>query len=316
MTALPGRDRPLIVQVRRHSLEDGPGIRSVAFFKGCPLRCVFCHNPEAQDPGPEIAFSARTCIACGQCAEACPHGAIDLELPGRIRRERCTRCGRCAEACPTGSLRLVGTFYPVEALAELLLRDMAFYRHSGGGVTLSGGEATLYPDYLEQLLVRLRARGVHIALETSGYFDYRAFRRQILPYLDLVYYDVKLADPAAHRRYTGRSNRRILSNLRRLLEEPGIEVQPRVPLVPGITASGENLAAIVDLLCEAGARSISLLPYNPLGLDAAVKLGRPRPALPERFMEPDQERQLVEQCAQIIAQRREENGHHPGKETP
>jgi pyruvate formate lyase activating enzyme len=170
---------PLIVDIKRHSLEDGPGIRSVVFFKGCPLRCIFCQNPEAQAPEVEIAFSARECIHCGKCADACPQGAIDLENPGHTHREMCIRCGSCVNACPGKGLRLIGAYYPVEVLTELLLRDLPFYRHSGGGVTLSGGEPTLYPDYLEPLLKRLKARGIHLTLETSGYFDYEPFKQKI-----------------------------------------------------------------------------------------------------------------------------------------
>jgi len=251
---------PLIVDIKRHSLEDGPGIRSVVFFKGCPLRCIFCQNPETQDPGLEIAFSPKECIQCGRCAEVCPQGAIDLEFPGRIHRERCIRCGECARICPGKGLRLMGAYYPAETLTEILLRDLPFYRHSGGGVTLSGGEATCYPDYLEGVLKRLKARGIHVVLETSGYFDYESFGQRILPYIDFIYYDVKIADPEVHRKYTGKTNRRILDNLCRLLRERGIEVHPRVPLIPGITTTRESLSAIVDLLCEAGAEDVSLLP--------------------------------------------------------
>ncbi len=195
--------------------------------------------------------------------------------------------------CPGKGLRLIGSYYPVKALIEILLRDLPFYRHSGGGVTLSGGECTLYPDYLEALLKRLKARGIHVTLETSGYFDYRAFREKILPHLDLVYYDIKIADPRAHKRYVGKSNRKILANLRLLLREKGVEVHPRVPLVPGITATGENLSGIIDILYELGASDVSLLPYNPMGLEMAVSLGRPKPPLPEGFMKPDEEREIV-----------------------
>jgi len=295
---------PLIVDIKRHSLEDGPGIRSVVFFKGCPLRCIFCHSPETQDPGPEIAFSPGECIQCGSCEDTCPQRAIDMEFPGRIHRERCDRCGKCASVCPGKSLRLIGAHYPVEDLTELLLRDLPFYRHSGGGVTLSGGECTLYPDYLERLLKPLKKRGVHLTLETSGYFDYQPFRQKILPYIDLIYYDIKIADPELHKRYIGKTNRRILNNLYRLLQEKGVEVHPRVPLIPGITATQENLSAIVDLLCEAGAENVSLLPYNPMGIEMAVSLGRPKPPLQQGFMRHDEEREIYAMFETILEERR------------
>jgi len=233
--------------------------------------------PQPRDSGPK----ARDC------------GAIDLGFPGRIHRQKCIRCGTCAGVCPGKGLRLIGSYYPVEALTEILLRDLAFYRHSGGGVTLSGGECTLYPDYLEALLKQLKTRGIHVTLETSGYFDYRTFRERILPYLDLVYYDIKIADPQAHKSSVGKSNRKILANLRLLLQERGVEVHPRVPLVPGVTATEENLSGIIYILCELGASDVSLLPYNPMGLEMAVCLGRSKPPLAEGFMKPDEEREVV-----------------------
>ncbi len=204
---------PLVIDIKRYSFEDGPGIRSVVFFKGCPLRCIFCHNPEAQKPGPEIAFSKAQCIECGACEQACPLGAVGLEFPGRVHRDRCDRCGKCAEVCPTDALKLIGTHYSVESLTEVLLRDFEYYRYSGGGVTLSGGECTIFPEYLEALLQSLKAKGIHIVMETSGYFNYRSFRQKIYPYLDLIYYDIKLADNEAHKRYCGRPNEIILRNI-------------------------------------------------------------------------------------------------------
>jgi pyruvate formate lyase activating enzyme len=291
---------PLIVDIKRHSLEDGPGIRSVVFFKGCPLRCIFCQNPEAQDTRSEILFSARECIQCGRCVDACPQGAIDLGLTGRIHRDSCDRCGICAEVCPGKGLRLIGAYYPVETLAELLLRDIAFYRHSGGGVTLSGGECTLYPDYVESLLKALKSKTVHIVVETSGYFEYDEFERKILPYTDLIYYDIKIADPWTHHKYVGRTNQRILENFCRLLQEKNIEVHPRIPLVPGITATRRNLSSIVDFLCKAGAESVSALPYNPMGIEMAVNLGRPRPSIPDRFMKSDEEKEVSDMFRTII----------------
>jgi pyruvate formate lyase activating enzyme len=303
MTVSEPDGRPLIVDIKRHSLEDGPGIRSVVFFKGCPLKCIFCHSPETQSPGMEIAFSADNCIGSGKCAMVCPEGAIDLELEGRIHRDVCRVCGMCADSCPGKGLRRIGTYYPAERLAEILLRDAAYYRYSAGGVTLSGGECTMYPHYVKDLLSLLKPDGIHITLETSGYFDYGEFRTMILPYVDLVYYDIKIIDPESHRKHTGKGSERILENFRRLVSEHGVEIHPRVPLIPDITATRDNLSAIVELLCDAGAVSVSLLPYNPLGIGMAERLGRPRPPLPERFMMPEEEAEVATMFQDLIAAR-------------
>ena len=154
--------RPLVVDIKRYCFHDGPGIRSVVFFKGCPLRCIFCHNPEAQEMGPEMAFFVDRCIKCGACVKACQHDALNLAVPGRISRDKCNLCGKCAEVCPTDALRLIGKYYSVESLSDILIRDFDYYRHSGGGVTISGGECTLFPNYLSKLLNNLKNRGIHI----------------------------------------------------------------------------------------------------------------------------------------------------------
>ena len=291
---------PLIADIKRHALEDGPGIRSVVFFKGCPLRCVFCHLPETQDSRPEILFSTHLCLESRECAEACPEDAIHFDSSERIDRSRCNRCGLCVDACPGGGLRLVGKSYSVEELTETLLRDLPFYRHSGGGVTLSGGECTLFPDYLEALLKSLKHRKIHVTLETCGHFEWKRFQRKVLPYLDLVYFDLKFADPKAHEKYAGTSNHLILENLRRLLRIGGVEVHPRVPLIPGLTATYDNLSSIVSLLFGLGARDVRLLPYNPMGLATYAALGRPRPNLPEAFMTAEEEAQLQAMLRQIV----------------
>lgn len=283
---------PLIVDIKRGSHEDGPGIRSVVFFKGCPLRCTFCHNPETQNPRVDIAFYARECLQCGKCAESCPQGAIDLSHTKHINRDKCMRCGHCVSVCPVKALRKIGQYYPVSSLIEILMRDLPFYRHSNGGVTISGGECTLYPDYLESLLISLKARQVHLVLETCGYFNFDVFKQKILPYVDLIYYDIKIADPETHRKCTGKMNQRILSNLRSLILEKPAAVHPRIPLIPGITATRKNLSAIVDFLVEAGAENVTLVPYNPLGIEMAVSLGRPQSSFPCRFMKPDEEKEV------------------------
>jgi pyruvate formate lyase activating enzyme len=293
---------PLVVEIKRHSLEDGPGIRSVVFFKGCPLRCSFCQNPEAQAPYLEIAVSPDRCIHCGRCVEVCPLGAIDPERPGVIDRALCDRCGACADVCPTPALRRIGVAYPPEALAEVLLRDRHFYRQSGGGVTLSGGEPTMFPGYLGKLLPLLKAEGVHVVLETGGYFDYEAVREQVLPYIDLVDFSLKVADPIAHRAVAGKSNRVIIENLYRLAREPGVHVQASIPLVPGITATRENLAALVDLLRGAGIRTVRLLPYNPLGVHMAPSLGRLPPDAPGSFMSPEEDARARRMFEELVEQ--------------
>lgn len=294
---------PLIVDIKRHSLEDGPGIRSVVFFKGCPMRCIFCQNPEAQETVQEIAFSDKDCIRCGRCKDVCPHGAIDVEISTLIDRDKCTRCGECTKTCPGNGLRLIGKYYPVETITEILLRDLPFYRHSGGGVTLSGGEPALYPDCIEALLKSLKAYNIHIAIETSGYFDYDKFKQKILPYVDLIYYDIKIAESEAHKIYTGRSNQIIIDNLRYLIKEDKVKVHPRIPLIPDITATRENLSAIVNLLHETGVENVSLLPYNPMGIEMNDKLGRPKPPLLEGFMKSDEEEEVYDMFKNLVEER-------------
>ncbi len=189
-------------------------------------------------------------------------------------------------------MRRIGQYYEVESLAQILGRDLPFYQHSHGGVTLSGGECTLYPDYLEPLLKKLGDRRIHVALQTCGLFSFEVFKRRILPYVDLVYYDVKFADAELHRRHTGATNEQILENLRLLIEQRPAVVRPRIPLIPNITATCENLLAIVHVLRDAGARDVSLVPYNPLGIHMYECLGRPRPSLPETFMKPEEEAEI------------------------
>jgi pyruvate formate lyase activating enzyme len=189
------------------------------------------------------------------------------------------------DVCPAAALKRIGGYYSVEELMALLLRDRAFYRHSGGGVSLSGGECTMFPSYLRSLLEELKAHGIHVVLETGGYFNFNTFRTMILPYLDLIYFDIKFADPEAHHKYCGISNRRILDNFRLLMQMSSIPVHPRIPLIPGITSTQENISAIADFLRHEGATQCSLLRYNPMGLDKYEVIGKEAPDLPRGFME-------------------------------
>ena len=276
--------RPLIFDVKRNALHDGPGIRTTIFFKGCPLRCVWCHNPESMDPGLEIGFYPSDCIQCGDCVEACPTKAAQMELPGRIDRVLCNRCGICAEVCPGNGLRKVGRFYEIDELLDIVLRDRVYYQTSNGGVTLSGGEPVLFIDYAARLLRELKSSGIHTAIETCGFFEYSQFRTKMLGWLDLILFDVKLADSELHLKYTGKRNEVILENLARLVQERPNDVIPRVPLIPGITTDPENLQQIADMLKEMGIRRLWLLPYNPLGFSKRKTIGKPMVNMPEHML--------------------------------
>ncbi len=288
--------RPLIVDVKRHALHDGPGIRSAVFFKGCPLNCIWCHNPEAISPEPEIAFYPDDCIGCDRCAEVCPNEAIQRDNPHRIDRSLCQRCGKCAAVCPGTALRIVGKYYELDQLVELLLRDKIYYETSGGGVTLSGGEPTLYIDYASRLARKIKEHGISITIETSGYFNYETFKSRMLPFLSLILYDVKLMDSEEHRVYTGRGNQLILENFRRLAEDSPIPIIPRTPLIPGITDRTENLRAIAEFIQECGLTQYSLLPYNPLGYPKRENIGKEPVDLTQEWMPEDQ----VARCREVV----------------
>ena len=281
-------ETPLIVDVARFSLHDGPGIRSVVFFKGCPLRCVFCHNPETQNPGPEIAFFKKKCVQCGVCLTVCDQNAINFELDHPLVREKCNSCGRCVEECPSGALHLFGKSHTIESLTELLSRDIEYYRNSDGGVTLSGGECLLFPHYLNRLMTSLKKRDIHILIQTSGYFDYDSFRDLALNHVDTIYYDLKFMDALTHQRYCGKANTRILDNFEKLLTETNVVVQPRIPLIPGLTDSECNLSGIGAYLGKLGVTEIHTMPYNPTAETKYASLGRKAPDLARIFTKPEE----------------------------
>lgn len=271
---------PLIMEIKGNSLDDGPGIRSVVFFKGCPLACVWCHNPECKSPHPEILFDPRKCVACGACRETCPRAAISAENPFHVDRAACGLCFACARACPAGALAPAGKTMAAPQIVERVMADKPFYDNSGGGVTLSGGEPTLYMEFLGELLAALKSKGVHTLIETCGLFDRGKFAALVLPHTDMIYMDIKLVDPARHRRYCGAGNAQILQNLARLqaLSLAGkAELLPRLPLVPGITDTLENITAVARFLRANRIGRVQLLPYNPLWGEKLFKLGRPNP---------------------------------------
>ena len=269
---------PLIFDIRHGSIDDGPGIRTVVFLKGCRLNCIWCHNPESIDCNAEMAFYSAQCIGCGECRNVCPKGAINFELEGRINRNLCISCGKCADACPALALEKIGRFYSVNELVEILARDKEFYKVSGGGVTFSGGEPLFFVDYIGKVMSNLKKDNIHIAVQTSGIFDYALFKQKVLKYINLVFYDIKFIDPHLHKKYTGMDNSLILNNFLRLVKEKNVEVIPRVPLVPGVTAVSENLLAIADFIREAGSTGYSLLTYNTGGIAKRLSMQKAIPA--------------------------------------
>ena len=268
-------NRGLVGNISRYALHDGPGIRTTVFFKGCPLRCPWCHNPELISHDPEIALYREYCIGCGDCAALCPEGAVQCRIQAEVDFSRCTGCGLCARECPAMALKLVGKYYGEEELMDILLRDRIFYESSGGGVTLSGGEPTAQMTFISSLLQMLKGEGIHTLLETNGSFAWEAFQASCLANIDLIFFDIKIADPEEHKRLLGGENKGILANLARLVALRPEDVVACIPLIPGYTAAGRNIDRLAALLQELGVRCYSLLAYHPYGLEKRARIGRP-----------------------------------------
>lgn len=237
----------LISGVKRMEIHDGDGLRTTVFFKGCPLQCVWCHNPESIGFAPQLAWFAGRCISCGGCVALCPAGALTLDGGIRVNRERCRTCFTCASLCPTEALYPYGKRYEAEELADILMQDEPFWRSGKGGVTLSGGECLAQPEFATQVAKDLFDRGVSVDIDTCGFVNRRVLEG-ILPYTDTFLYDLKAIDPVIHKACTGQDNALILKNLAWLLEN-GARVEIRYPLVTGwndgeAAAIGEFLAKL------------------------------------------------------------------------
>jgi pyruvate formate lyase activating enzyme len=260
---MPREPQVLVCDVQRFSLHDGPGIRTTVFFKGCPLACRWCHNPEAIAFGNEPLHAASDCIRCGDCVEACVAGALRMTGSGvQIDHARCDRCMRCTEVCPSGAWRAAARRYSVDGLLEEVLRDRDFYG-SDGGVTLSGGEPLVHAGFLRRFLERTSEHGVHITAQTAGHFEWRRIE-PLLEHIDRVHFDLKVVAPERHRSLTGRDNGRILRNLSRLVAR-GCNVELRMPVVIGFNDDADNLRRSARVARGLGLRSITLLAYHPLG---------------------------------------------------
>ncbi|MGD1993341.1 MAG: glycyl-radical enzyme activating protein [Anaerolineae bacterium] len=267
----------IVFDVKRFSIHDGPGIRTTVFLKGCPLNCLWCHNPESQASGPELMLRPNRCIHCGACVDACPHGALSWRQDEpHTDAERCTLCGACTEACYAEAREMVGREMTVEQVMRQIKRDVAFYDESGGGATFSGGEPLLQPDFLLALLQACQSQRIHTAVDTSGFAPWEILDR-VRRYTDLFLYDLKLVDDARHRQTTGVSNAMILSNLR-ALSHHGHTIVLRVPIIPRVNDGDATVDRIGALAASLPAlQQVDLLPYHPIGEEKYRRMGRTYP---------------------------------------
>jgi len=280
-----------IFNIMKYSIHDGPGIRTTVFMKGCPLRCLWCHNPESQMPRPQLIRFPNRCIGCGSCAKICSTGAIMI-IDNKIKYDitKCTSCGKCTEVCYAGAMEMAGKHMSVEEVMKEIEKDMAFYEESGGGVTFSGGEPFMQPAFLKELLIGCRRKGIHTTVDTSG-FAQKDIIMELSQYIDLFLYDLKLMDDEKHKKYIGSSNEAILDNLKELVKL-GKRIFIRIPIIPGINDDNDNLEATGRFLSGIrGIEQINILPYHNIAMEKYKRLNKEY-CLPD-IKEPSQEKMKV-----------------------
>lgn len=264
MSARSNKDtKGLVFNIQRFSFHDGPGIRTTVFLKGCPLRCLWCSNPESQRADREIIIQQRKCIRCGKCQNICPQGAVVSSETGPIIDGRkCDLCLLCAQNCPSGALEIVGNVMDVDQVTSEVNKDQVFYNNSGGGVTISGGEPLLQWKFARELLKECKNGGLYTAMDTSGYAPWRVIEA-VLPWVDLWLYDVKVLDDQRHKQFVGESNKLILENLNKLCSRARVWL--RYPIISGFNNSDSDIERLGQLASSIPIEKISLLPYHQMG---------------------------------------------------
>ena len=251
----------VIFDIERNSFVDGPGIRTTVFFKGCNLKCAWCHNPESQDFKPQMMFYGNKCTGCGKCKEIC------------ATPEKCVFCGKCTVYCPVNARKVCGKEYTVDEVFKQIIKDKLFYENSGGGVTFSGGECMLQMDFLLEILKKCKENGIHTAVDTAGNVPFASFEK-IMPYTDLFLYDVKVFDSERHKQYTGVDNKLILENLKCLLEKK-VKIWIRIPIIPDVNDTIQEMQNVKDFLFKYGRpEKIELLPYHAMGENKYCAIGK------------------------------------------
>ena len=257
-------EKGITFNIQKFSIHDGPGIRTTVFFKGCPLRCEWCSNPESQIKNVQILHDQSKCSYCLSCVAACPNGAITHEDNKIIINEgKCVGCLTCVNSCPNRALSYEGDYQTIEEIVDICMQDIDFYEESGGGVTISGGEGMSQPDFLKKLIAELKKNSVHVAIETTGYVKKETFE-ELARELDLLLFDVKHYDREKHYNGTKVYNDLIVENLKWAIDN-GIEVLPRIPVIPDFNDSLEDAEGLAELLVEVGAKKVQLLPFHQFG---------------------------------------------------
>jgi pyruvate formate lyase activating enzyme len=263
----------IVFDIKKFAVDDGPGIRTTVFLKGCPMRCWWCHNPEGQTLAPELMYRQTRCARCGECVKNCSHRALSLSARKlSINRKICNLCGECAKKCPSEALTIVGKETNMEEVMKEINKDSAFYEESGGGITISGGEPLLQIDFVDAILSECKMRNIHTAVDTCGYAPHKAVEN-VMNKVDLFLYDLKMMNDAKHRRCTGKSNKQILENFKTLAEN-GNHILVRFPVIPGLNDDEDNVQKTADFILSHGVKRICLLPYHRSGIEKYRSLGR------------------------------------------